>query len=220
MASGFCVSPILCIVGSIFWLRNIDTEAGGHQKVRHIRYSLSYAPKRDLIANFAFNTHTAIGGLVWPIYLALALSTINAIGIVTTLGALLAAVALLFIGSRNDRIGTHNVLAEGSRLTFFSHMLRLVPATIATVTFINVVWSLALRYQLNPWTSTYYSHTREKGMNYILSMEIACDIAYVVTFVATFALIYLLGQQVGFMLLFVSAAFMSLLCNLITPAKN
>lgn len=211
---------VACIVGSIFWLRKLDNTAGGHKQQQNIGYSLRHAPKRDLLANFAFNIHTAIGNLVFPIYMALVLSNIQSIGTVATIGSVGAAVFLMFIGNRNDSVGTAKVLREGSLATFGAHLLRLVPASTASVAVINIVWLLALRYQQNPWTSTYYAHTRKQGMSYILSMEIACDIAYVALFIAVFAILALCGYQLGFAIIFILAAVVSLLCTCITPADE
>lgn len=216
--------PLYVAIGSIMlsiiWLRNIDNEAGGHAREHSLKYSLRHAPKRDLIANSAFNVHTAIGTFVWPMYLALALPTIGSIGTVATIGALGAAFFLLLIGNRNDAVGTAKVLKEGSVATFVAHLLRLVPATAASISIVNIAWLIALRYQQNPWTSTYYAHTRKKGMNYILSMEIACDLAYVFLFLVVLAVLSTLGNQTGFILLFIFAAITSLLCMLITPPET
>ncbi len=223
LALVFSVSwPLYMAIGfillSMYWLRSIDEEAGGYRRGERLKYSLSYAPKRDLVANFAHNFHSAIGGLVWPMYLALVLPHIQSIGIVTTVGSFVAVIFLLFIGNRNDNIGTHRVLGEGSVATFCAHLLRLIPASVLTISVVNVVWQLASRYQQNPWTSTYYAHTREKGIGYILSMEIANDLAYVVLFVSVLVALYVFGYQIGFMVLFVLAAFASLVCTKITPA--
>lgn len=216
--------PLIFAIGSIVlslvWLRDIDYEAGGHITEKSLQYSLRHAPIRDLVANFAFNVHTAIGGFVWPMYLALVLPNVRSIGTVATVGAVGAAVFLLFVGNRNDAIGTEKVLREGSVATFFAHLLRLIPASVASVSVINIVWLLALRYQQNPWTSTYYEHTRAKGMNYILSMEIACDTAYLFLFLLVLIVLYGFGYQVGFALLFIFAAFVSLACTYISPAKS
>lgn len=211
---------IASILISTFWLRPIDNEAGGHKQEEHISYNLSGAPKRDLIANFAFNIHTAIGGLVWPMYLAFTLPDIKSIGSVATIGALGSAVFLMFVGSRNDNIGTDKVLREGSVATFLAHLIRLVPASVASISVINIIWLLALRYQQNPWTSTYYAHTRQKGISYILSMEIACDLAYLVLFIGVFAILSLFGYQTGFAILFIIAAIISLACTKITPLNT
>lgn len=216
--------PLIFAIGSIVlslvWLRDIDYEAGGHITEKSLQYSLRHTPIRDLVANFAFNVHTAIGGFVWPMYLALVLPNVRSIGTVATVGAVGAAVFLLFVGNRNDAIGTEKVLREGSVATFFAHLLRLIPASVASVSVINIVWLLALRYQQNPWTSTYYEHTRAKGMNYILSMEIACDTAYLFLFLLVLVVLYGFGYQVGFALLFIFAAFVSLACTYISPAKS
>ena len=213
----FAVASILL---SLVWLRNLDTEAGGHVREASIHYSLRHAPRRDLVANFAYNFHTATGIFIWPMYLALMLPNVGSIGAVTTIGAIGAAVFLLFIGNRNDTVGTARVLREGSLATFIAHMLRLVPATVTSISVINIVWLLALRYQQNPWTSAYYAHTRERGVNYILSMEIACDVAYVCLFLLVLIIFSTLGYQTGFTILFILAAFVSLLCTRITPVES
>lgn len=211
---------IISIVASIFWLRNIDHEAGGHKKEAAIRYSLNHAPKRDLIANFAFNVHSAVGGIVWPMYLAIALPGLGSIGAVATIGAIGASIFILLVGTRNDSLGTTVVLKEGSIATFVAHLLRLVPASIASISLVNVFWLFALRYQQNPWTSTYYAHTRQKGMNYILSMEIACDLAYVFLFMLVYLVLSVAGNSIGFPALFVFASLASLLCTVVTPAST
>ena len=51
-------------------------------------------------------------------------------------------------------------------------------------------------------------------------MEIACDLAYLVLFIGAVAILSLLGYQIGFMILFVIAAVVSLLCAKITPAQT
>ncbi len=213
-------AAILCIIASIYWLKNIDEEAGGHIREKNLSYNLSHAPRRDLVANFAFNLHTTVGVFVWPMYLALVLGNIASIGLVTTVGALGTAIFLLFIGSRNDSVGTAKVLREGSAATFVAHLLRLIPASAIVIAGVNIVWMMALRYQLNPWTSTYYSHTRDRGMNYILSREIACDLAYVVLFTTVVILLSVLSYTSGFMPLFILAAVTSLVCTRITPATH
>lgn len=211
---------IILILGSIFWLQHIDKEAGGHIRTNSMKYSLAYAPKRDLLANFAFNFHTATHGLIWPIYLALVLGSIGSIGLVVTVGSLIAIVCLLFVGNRSDASGTERVLREGSAAVFFVHLLRLLPPSVITVTLVNVFWRIAGLYQQNAWVSTYYAHTREGGINYIISMEIICDIAYIVLAIMLFVCIALFGNTVGFAVLFIAAAFVSLLCTLITPTKK
>ncbi len=210
---------IASIAGSVFWLRDIDREAGGHIPQLELKYNLTHAPKRDLLANFAFNFHSAIGVFVWPMYLALVLGNISSIGIVTTIGALGTVVFLIFVGNRNDNVGTHKVLMEGSIATFIAHLLRLLPASAVMISFINIIWMICFRYQINPWTSTYYAHTRNKGMSYILSMEIACDVAYVVLFALVFLLLSIFTHSVGFSILFVLAALVSLACTRVTPAR-
>lgn len=208
---------IIAILGSTFWLRHIDGEAGGHQRVEGISYSLRHAPLRDLVANFAFNVHTGIGVIIWPIYLAVTLAGIQVIGLTATVSAIIAAGFLLFIGNRNDSAGTLRVLREGSWVTAAAHILRFIPLTAITATIINVVWLLALRYQQNPWTSVCYAHTRQQGINYIMSMEIACDLAYVALFGGFLGLLTITEPVTAFMSIFIIGAIVSLVPTVVTP---
>ena len=211
---------IACIVVSMFWLRNIQKDERGVIEEQELSFSLKYAPKRDLLANFAYNISSATTVYIWPMYLALVLPQIGSIGIVATVGAVGASFFLLFIGNRSDKVGTVRVLNEGSVTTFFAHLFRLVPASLGTVTAVNIFGMFAHRYQQNPWACTYLSHVREKGMKYIISMEIVCDLAYLSLFGLMYVILSAFGYRNGFAILFVIAALAALVCTRITPANK
>lgn len=214
------IVAIAFILLSNYWLRHLDSAGEGHQRVSELNYSLKYAPRRDVIANIFHNAQGIMGKDAWAIYLAITLATIQSIALVTTAAALISAVFLIFIGMRNDKKGTHKVLKEGAASVAITHLLRLIPANIITITFINTAWAFTSKYQRNPWVTTYYSHTRQKGINYILSMEIGCDIAYLITFGLVFALVTMLGAGAAFPILFILGAIAALGTTLITPAHK
>jgi len=215
--SGLLVIAFAIVLTSMFWLRSINHLAGGHQRVAHISYNLRHAPWRDVVANFAFNFHIATGTMVWPVYLAIILHDTGQIGFVTAAGTLIAAVVLLIAGKRTDIQGTSTVLREGSIATAIVHASRAFGTSLASVTGLNVVWSTVSKYQANAWTTTYYEHTRAKGINYIMSMEIAGDLACIALWALVYSVLSLWTGRQGFIVIFVVSAVISLGCLLITP---
>lgn len=212
---------IVAILLSAFWVRRIDSEAGGHQVSPDLKYSLKAAPLRDLIGNFSFNFHTAVGGIAWPIYLAVVLANAESIGVAMTVGGLISILFIEAIGRRNDRKGNHKVLFEGSIATAAVHSVRFLATSVWSVTAINLFWLLALRYQQNPWTSIYYSRVKDKGISYILSMEIAGDIAYICLMGILLALTYIFTDMITvFNLIFWLAAGFAMLCVVIKPIEK
>lgn len=211
---------VVIVLLANYWLKDIDSVGEGHKRVDNLKYSLQYAPKRDIIANIFHNTHGIIGKEAWAIYLALTLASFHSIAAVTTIAALISAVFLIFVGMRNDKKGTHKVLQEGAVATSATHLLRLIPASFIVITVINIIWMFTFKYQKNPWTTTYYAHTRNKGINYILSMEIGCDISYVLTFGLIFAIVTMLGDHTAFPILFIVGAVAAMGTTLITPAHK
>lgn len=200
---------------------HIDKLGGGHKQTDNIKYSLKSAPTRDVIANFGFNAHAAVGIMVWPIYLAVFIPDFHSIGIISTVAAILAIVVLQFAGSRGDKGKAHAVLTEGTALSSVVHIIRIFATNNPfIITFISALYDIALDYQFNPWVSLYYSHTRQKGMNYILSMEIAGDVAYVTLWGTLGIVSYLSGNNLFFAVAFTGAAMLTWLCLLITPENK
>lgn len=134
------IMAITLIAISTFWLRNIDKIDGGHHRTSKLKYSLRHAPKRDVVANMFHNAHGIIGKDAWAIYLALTLASVQSIALVITVASVVSAIFLIFVGIRNDRLGTHKVLREGAVATCIAHLLRLTPASILSITAINTVW--------------------------------------------------------------------------------
>ncbi len=219
--AGLLVLAFGIVLSSVMWLRSVDKLAGGHQTVQRVHYSLRDAPWRDVAANFAFNFHTVAGAMVWPVYLAVVLHSTAKIGAVTAIGTLVAAVVLLIAGKRTDSRGTKLVLREGSIGSAIVHAGRTLSTSLGYLTGIGIAWSTVLAYQGNAWTSTYYAHTKTKGIHYIMSMEIACDLAYVTLWGFVYAALSFWSEQQAFTTIFVVSAVVALGCMLITsPAKK
>jgi MFS family permease len=153
-------------------------EDDGTPKVPII-YNLMGAPPRDLFANFCFNIDTTVGVMLWPVYLAVTIANFKAIGAISGVSALAAIIMTAIAGHRGDKGHDRSVLRQGITASSLIHVLRLLAVTPLTITFLSVGYRSALAYFQNAWASTYYSHAKDEGVNYVMSMEIACDLAYI-----------------------------------------
>lgn len=153
-----------------------------HEPVNGLKYGFSGAPKRDLVANASFNAHTLVGVMVWPIYLAVFIPSFTQIGYIDAISTAVAVIVLYFTAKRSDKGKSHKVLIEGTAMSSIVHLSRVFASNNPfTITLISSFYDVALSYQLNPWVSIYYGHAKRRGLSYILSMEIAGDIAYIFT---------------------------------------
>jgi hypothetical protein len=203
------------VVLALIPIWRIDKLAGGHVKDENLRYSLKFAPMRDLVANFGFNAHTLVGVMVWPIYLAIFIPDFRDIGIITTIASLIAVIVLQFAGRRGDKGKSYQVLVEGTVGSSVVHIARVLASSNPfVITVISAAYDVVLGYQQNPWASLYYAHARKGGINYIMSMEIVGDIAYLVMFGALGVIAYLTGDNIFFTVAFGAAAVVAWLCLL------
>lgn len=185
--------------------------------VHKLEYSLRNAPVRDLIANVGFNFHGAVGLMVWPIYLAVFIPNFDDIGIITTISTAFGVIVLQIIGRRGDKGKSHQVLLEGTAAASLAHAGRvLASSNPLTITVVTALYDLAIDYQMNPWVSLYYSHTRRRGINYIMSMEIAGDATYVLLWSLLGVVSYVSHDTTFFNVAFFSAAGFAWLCMLMT----
>ncbi len=133
---------------------------------------------RDLVANLAFNAHSTFSFFLWPLYLAITIGKFAGIGIVTAVIDIISMALMLVAGRRSDKGATHRVLLEGTVGTMFGYVIRIFATTPLGIALIGGVATTAILYQLVPWTSTYYEHARRLGARYILWMELAGDLGY------------------------------------------
>ena len=192
---------------------HLDTLAGGHRVSENLSYNLKYAPVRDLVANFAFNSHTAVGVMVWPIYLAIFVPNFGKIGIIASVSTAIGVIVLHFVAKRGDKGKSYQVLIEGTAGSSAVHIGRILASSNPfTITVISALYDIALSYQQNPWTSLYYTHARKGGINYIMSMEIIGDLAYVFLFGTLGLIVYFYDGSLFFTFAFGFAATVAWLC--------
>ena len=172
-----------------------------------IRYSFKGAPIGDIIANFSYNTETMISIMVWPIYLAVFVASYRNIGAIITLAAAVSIVVTWIAGRRGDRGQDRAVLREGVAITSIIDLFRLIASTQIWITVITTGYRASLSYLQNAWTSTYYFHAKRKGLQYIVRMEMACDLAYASIWAVLLATLLLSSSsRVFFVTAFIIAA--------------
>ncbi|MDQ8706966.1 hypothetical protein RCO28_31510 [Streptomyces sp. LHD-70] len=196
--------------------RRLDRIGTGHQPVRVIKYSLWHAPLRDSVANFSFNVNATTFSTVWPVYLALTIGSFATLGWVV-FAAELISLALMFVAGRRGDGKGRRVLLEGSVATGFLNCLRILATTPMALAGLGGALQAAASYQQTSWTSIYYGHARRNGPNYIMSLEIAGDLANIAVWGALLASFRLFdGTTQQFTAVFVTAGIASLGCLLIS----
>jgi MFS family permease len=199
---------------------HLDKLGGGHVRITDLRYNLRQAPVRDMIANFGYNAHTLVGIMVWPIYLAVFIPNFRDIGIITSIAALIAVIVLLIAGKRGDNGKSYRVLVEGTAASSGVHIARILASSNPIViTIISALYDVALTYQANPWTSLYYAHSRKGSINYIMSMEIVGDLAYLTLWTLLGVTAYFVGESTFFIVAFSFAAIIAWLCLLMRKER-
>ncbi len=207
----------IIILLAIIPVWQLDKLAGGHKVSENLSYSLKHAPVRDLVAEFAFSSHTTVGVMVWPIYLAVFIPNFGQIGIIASVATAVSVIIVHFMAKRGDKGKSYQLLVEGTAGSSAVHIGRILASSNpVTITIISALYDVALSYQLNPWTSLYYTHTRKKGINYIMSMEIAGDLACVFLWGVLGTIAYFYHNNIFFTFAFAFAAVVVWLCLLMS----
>lgn len=215
---GFLLSlaVALCLV-ALFPLRGMGRDWQPESDVGPtISYNFSGAPIRDLLANFSFNIETAIGVMVWPIYLAVSVAKYNSIGLITAIAAIVSIVVTWLAGHRGDRGKDRSVLWEGVAISSIVDVGRIFVSSQFWILAVSSVYKASLSYFGNAWVSTYYHHAKKNGLQYIMSMEIACDLAYVALWSVLLIVLLSTSSKVFFVAAFVIAAIAAWGCLLVT----
>ena len=212
------------ILSTLIPLRKMYAYEKSHPLTQErLTYSLSGAPWRDIFANFCFNIETAVGLMVWPIYLALAVGGYHTIGLITTVGFIASLLVVQYAGKRGDSGKNSSTLLQGCVASSCAHFIRPFVSTPLVIGIVAACYQSTLRYMVNAWSSFYYYHARNRGISYIVSMEIACDVAYLVVWLPFFLIAENASHLYAFDVLFVIAgvaAYGPLFITREAPASN
>lgn len=164
------------------------------KKTPPVRLTLKAAPTRDLVANVGQCSDEAIALMAWPVYLAIFLGTFGSIGAVGAATALVTMVVVWFAGRQGDRGRLVPVLKQGTLALSVTDLLRIVATTPLTAALVGSAYMASRQYTANPWNTTYYTHVRRKGLQYLFAMENASAFGYTLTWSLLFTLVLVLDD--------------------------
>jgi MFS family permease len=217
LGSGYLLvlAVLLCFV-ALIPLRNMGGYSSGITTSKII-YNFQGAPAKDILANYFFNIETVVGVMVWPIYLAVFVASYKDIGTITAIAATATILTTWVAGHRGDKGQDRNVLKEGVAISSVIDIIRVFVTSQFWIGVVSSGYKASLAYFSNAWTSVYYHHAKQRGLQYIMSMEIANDLAYVSLWgVLLIALLTSSSSKVFFVTAFVIAAISAWGCLLIT----
>ena len=144
---------------------------------------------QDMLANFAWQGHTAVGFFVWPLYLFLFIDDYRSIGAVITFSVLASIGFTYWAGTRGDKGKLKKMLLESSIITSMVHFSRPFFSSFIPLLSITTVADLVHSYQSTAWTAAYYKNARaEDTLNYVANMEIAGDLARILFWIVLLSL--------------------------------
>jgi hypothetical protein len=187
-ADWLLASGLLCLAFTIRPLASIGKLSILDQSTK-LHFTLRNAPWRDVVADACFGSEETVSRILWPIFLAVILGTFSQIGVVTAISTLGTVVAIWVAGRRGDRGQNRSVLLQGVAGMSIVNWLRLAATSFWPITLLGLGYRTTQGYGLNALNATYYSHAQDRGLPYIISIEIASDIGYLVTWSILFAIL-------------------------------
>lgn len=209
---------VVMYLAALVPLRHMRTLARPRPE-RAIHFNFSGAPRRDILANYFFNIETSVGVMVWPIYLAVYVATFRLVGAITAGAAITTMLATWLAGHRGDKGHEAAVLRDGVAVTSAIDIIRIFATTQFWIALVSTGYRASLAYLQNAWTSIYYHHAKNHGLQYIMSMEIANDLAYVSLWGTLLVTMLTTSTKVFFVVAFSIAAVAAWGCLLITKQK-
>jgi hypothetical protein len=213
------LSLLLCLT-ALIPLRNMRQDLSNTLKHKKISYNFSGAPKRDILANYFFNIETSVGVMVWPIYLAIFVATYKSIGGITAIAAVATILTTWLAGHRGDKGQDRAVLVEGVASSSLIDLARIFATSQFWITVISSGYKASVAYFQNAWTSVYYHHAQKNGFQYIMSMEIANDLAYVTVWGVLLVVLLATSMHAFFVVAFLIAAASAWGCLLISRQER
>jgi len=142
------------------------------------RFSLRGAPARDIFANVCFTSDEALGIQLWPVYLAVILGSLSAISLVVSIAAGVTMVTIWLAGHLGDKGHDRSVMEHGIAGASIANAFRLLATTPFLAGAASSLYGGSREFALNGLNSISYANARIRGIQYVASMQIACDIGY------------------------------------------
>ena len=224
LIAGYLGSTMLLVVASVVGVAAITPLYWGgfeHHEITTstVPYNLKGAPIKDLIANAAWNTETAIAIYIWPMYVLLFIGKLQNIGVLVAFGSLLTFIVVYVAGKRSDKSSAKGVINEGSVLSSIFHIMRAFAHTMGTVVVGDLGYKVSQKYMEIGWVSTYYGHAKGSGLAYINSMEISGDLARLAMWSIVWVVALTAPSNEFYRISFLLASVVTLFCMVISKER-
>jgi len=173
--------------------------------------------KRKMLLSYAADgMQSAVGTLVWPIFIWLILDqSYSAMGIVTALIVLASTVLRLFIGDWTDKVDKKKVLKYGTWLNSLGWIMKMFVGTGFQIFAASTYHQFAGVVMRTPFDALMYEKAADSGHyvdEYTVLREMALGIGRLIMLALLFLTFFLTGS---FIWMFLLAAVIALLMNLI-----
>lgn len=150
-----------------------------------------------------------IGFIIWPIFLYVTLVNFEAVGIVTSVAAILTFVIFYFIGKATDKRDKRAMLRFGTILYFFGWLGRIFVTGIGSAFVIDSYKNLSQQVVAIPWSAYFYDLAAKRDyFKFIVRREVIFNLSRVI-FLPVIMMIFYFDFH-AFILAFSMAAFASI----------
>ncbi len=156
------------------------------------------------VSGIGYAMEAAVGGVLWPLFVYLAVGSVRDLGGVISAGLFAAAIVTIFVGFLSDAGRRRSILAWSTVLYAFVYATRIALVRPALVVASHVAGGVAYAALMVAWTSEFYKITRAipDSSHFILSQQVLYQIARAAFLVVLIVLANVLGQNVFFSVTF------------------
>ncbi len=212
----------------IFFLANIPLffTKDSHEPIKFtfkdaILAIIAKSERGALLSFSGYAVETAVGGILWPIYIILIIGGLEKTGFIVTLSLLLSVLAFYTIGKWTDKYNKFKLLRVGTILYFFGWVGRIFVTTPLGIFLIDSYKNVSEKILLIPWGAACYdlaSTDHRGGFFFMYRREVMFNLARIVALPFIFALFYF--DFYPFTISFIIAAVASLGYMKLAPTKN
>ncbi len=136
----------------------------------------------DFLANGLFNADDAAGGSVWPLFIFLLLPSYAEVGIVSSVTLLTSIALSLYAGYHIHGKETKHNIRSGTKMAGLGNGLRVLAQNGLHVFGVNFVSGSGKALALTPYMTRYYTHLEQRGLPYVMGMQMAGAAAWLIYF--------------------------------------
>lgn len=173
-------------------------------------------PMRHNVALGAHNYETSTAESLWPIFIFLIVGSLASLGVIMSLGFMLMVVITAIVGPLSDKGFAKSVLVSASWGRTLTHVLRIWVTTVPTAFAVNLVGSVFGSMRNTSFTTIFYQHARRLGaQRYIRTTQVWSSVGTAAVWASLYGSLQVFSPNVALSLVFIAAALISPLQNLI-----